>query len=215
MREALVYAVGVAISPVAIVATVLLLTCRRAVANAISFLIGWTTGVAAAIFLFVVLVNSIGLTDSNPRWISVTELVVGGGFLLAVLAVWRQRHQRQPGSPPWVESVDGITTARSAGLGVVLSGANPKVVALSLGAALSLAQAEADAAVTAETVALYCAIGAAGVLAPLCLYLAMPSRAPSLLGALRSWLGRHETAILMIFGLLLSATFLADGLDGI
>jgi hypothetical protein len=35
MREALVYAIAIGISPVAIAAILLLLTCRRAVANAV------------------------------------------------------------------------------------------------------------------------------------------------------------------------------------
>jgi hypothetical protein len=215
MQEALVYAIGIAISPIAIAATLLLLTCRRAVANVISFLVGWTVGVAVVIVLFIVLVNSVSLSDSDPVWIALTELAIGAGFLLAVAAVWRNRHERQSGSHSWVAAVDSFTTARSAGLGVVLSGANPKVVALSLGAALSLAQAEASAAVTAETLVLYCAIGAAGVLVPLSVYLTMPGHASSLLAAFRVRLVRHETAILMALGLVISAAFLSDGLDGL
>lgn len=215
MREALVYAIGIAISPIAIVATLLLLTCRRAVANTVSFLVGWTVGVAAVISLFVVLVNGVGVSDSDPLWIALTELVIGAGFLLAVGAVWRHRHERRADSRPWVAAVDSFTTARSAGLGVVLSGANPKVVALSLGAALSLAQTNASAAVTAETLVLYCAIGAAGVLVPLSLYLTVPRRASSLLAGFRVWLARHETGILVILGLVIGAAFLTDGLEGL
>jgi hypothetical protein len=192
----------------------LLLTGRRAVANAFSFLVGWTAGVAAGIFPFVLLVNAVGLSDSDPLWIALAELAIGVGFLLAVGAVWRHRHERQV-SPPWVAAVDSFTTTKSAGLGVVLSGANPKVVALSLGAALSLAQANATAAATAGTVGLYCAIGATGVLVPLSLYLAMPRRASSLLVGFRVLLARHETAILMGVGLVIAATFLTDGLNGL
>ena len=215
MRGALLYATGIAISPIAILATLLLLTCRRAVANALSFLAGWTAGVAALILLFVLLVHGMGVSDSDPLWIALAELAIGAGFLLAVGAVWRHRQERRRESPPWVAAIDSFTTARSVGLGVVLSGANPKVVALSLGAALSLAQANASAAVTAETVGLYCAIGAAGVLVPLSLYLAMPTRASSLLAGLRALLARHETAILMVVGLVIAATFLVDGLNGL
>ena len=215
VREALVYAVGVALSPVAIAATLLLLTCRRAVANAFSFLIGWTLGVALAIFVLVVLVNSTGLTGSDPLRMAVAELVIGLGFLVAALAVWRQRHRSSIDTPPWVAAVDSFTTVRSAGLGVVLSGANPKVVALSLGAALSLAQAEANAAVTSEAIVLYCAIGTLGVLTPLSVYLALPGHAPSWLGRLRVFLSRYETAILVVVGLLIGATFVTDGLDSL
>ncbi len=215
MREALVYAVGVAISPVAVAAVLWLLTCPRAVANAISFLVGWTFVVAAATVVLVLLVDQAGLTDSDPLWISLAELVIGAAFLLAGLAVWRQRHDRQPGSVPWVSAVDAFTMARSAGLGVVLSAANPKVVALSLGAAFALMQADTEAGVAAKTIVLYSVIGAAGVSIPVALYLSAPHRVSSLLARLRSWLSRHETTILTTLGVLIGATFLVDGLDNL
>jgi hypothetical protein len=186
MSGALAYATGIAISPVAIAATLLLLTCRRAVTNAISFLVGSTVGVAALVVAFVLLVNSAGLSDSNPLWIAVAELALGAGFLLAVAVIWWRRHERSSDAPPWVDAIGGFTSTRSAGLGVVPSGAYPKVIALSLSAALSQA-----------------------------LYLTMPSRASSLLVAFRGRLARHETAILMVVGLIIGATFLTDALDGL
>jgi hypothetical protein len=85
-----ILAVAVAVA----VATMLLLTCHRAVANALSFLAGWMVGVAAVIFLLVLLVNGLGLNDSDPLWIALVELAIGAGFLLAVGAVWRHRHER-------------------------------------------------------------------------------------------------------------------------
>ena len=216
MREALVYAVGIAVSPVAIAAVLLLLSCRHAVRNAVSFLLGWTVGVAAATVVLVALVNQTGITDSNPEWIAISELTIGAGFLLAALAVlWRRRHSRDELSPPWVDAVDRFTTARSTGLGLVLSGANPKVVALSLGAALSLSQAHAGTALTATTVLLFAAIGTAGASVPLALYLAAPVRAELVLARMRAWLGRRETIVLVMTGVLVSVLFTADGLRGI
>lgn len=94
MHDALVYAVGVAISPVAIVASILLLTCPRALANGSCFVLGWTLGVASATALLVLLVNVAGLTDEHTSWIGTTELVLGGVFLVAAAAVWRRSSAR-------------------------------------------------------------------------------------------------------------------------
>jgi len=60
VREALVYAVAVAVSPVPIGATLLLLTCPRREANGLSFLAGWVVGVGTLAVLFVVLVEASG-----------------------------------------------------------------------------------------------------------------------------------------------------------
>jgi threonine/homoserine/homoserine lactone efflux protein len=211
VQDALPYAVGVAISPIPIAAVLLLLTCKSALAKGFSFLGGWVVGVAVPMLLFVVLVDRAGVTDSDPVWIVVAELAIGVAFLLAAAAVWTRRQRRRE-RDPWADSIDSFTSVRSAGLGIALSGANPKVVALSLGAALAVAD---SGAATAGAVAGYTAVGAVGVLVPLALYLAAPVRAQSALRRMRAWLARHEVTVLALLGLLLGALFLRDGVAGL
>ena len=111
----------------------------------------------------------------------------------------------------WIDAVDNLTASRSGGLGLVLSGANPKIAALSLGAALSLAETDAGATGTAMTAALFTAIGAVGVAAPLAIHLAAPTRTEPVLLRLRAWLGTHETAVLVVLGLVVGGLFLREG----
>lgn len=203
------YAVGVAVSPVPIAATLLLLSTPRAFANGFSFLAGWMAGVALPAALLVVLMSAAGLTDADPVWIALAELTLGVGFLTAAAVLWSRRNRWAPEDAPWVSKIDGFTSARSGALGVMLSGA-PKVVALALGAALALAQADADARSATQAVALFAAVGAMGVLVPVLLYAAAPGRARRALGRMRAWLGRHETRVLVVLGLLIGALFLGD-----
>jgi hypothetical protein len=212
VRDALPYAVGVAISPIPIAAVLLLLTCRSALAKGFSFLGGWIVGVASPMLVFVLLVEEAGVADSHPTGIAVAEIALGAAFALAGIAVWRRRHRRRETDASWVDSIESFTGARSAALGVALSGANPKVVALSLGAALAVAESGAG---TAGAVASYTAVGAVGVLVPLVLYTAAPDRAQSALRRLRAWLARHEATVLALLGLLLGALFLRDGIGGL
>lgn len=215
MDEALPYALGVAISPVPIAATLLLLTCPQAVANASSFLAGWVVGIALAAMLFVLLVSEAGLTDSDPAWIAVAELVLGVAFLASACVLWLRRHRRGMRDAAWIPRIDDLTTARSAGLGAVLAGANPKVAVLALGAALALAQADADSRTTTQAVVLFTAVGAMGILAPLAIYLAAPRRAQSVLGRMRARLARHDTYVLVVVGLLVGVLFLSDAAKGL
>ena len=209
------YALGVAVSPVPIAATLLLLTSTRAVANGVSFLGGWVVGVAIPTMVFVLVVSGAGVTDSDPAWISVAELVLGIGFLAGAAVLWSRRYRRSPHDPAWLTRVDDFTTAGSAGLGVVLAGANPKVLALALGAALALAQADADAGTSTQAVALFTLVGALGVFAPLAVYLAAPARARTVLTRLRAWLARHETRVLAVLGVLIGVLFLSDAATGL
>ena len=212
MREALVYAVAVAVSPVPIGAILLLLTCPEQAANGLSFLAGWVVGVGTLAVLFVVLVDAAGISDSDPLWIAIPEIVLGVTFLLIAAALWIRRDRRRETAAPWIDAVDHLTVTRSGGLGIVLAGANPKIAALALGAALSLADASAGTTTTAVSAALFTAIGAVGVATPLAAYLAAPVRTESVLLRFRVWLGGRETVVLVVLGLVVGGLFLREGL---
>jgi hypothetical protein len=215
MSEALPYAVGVAISPVAIATTLLLLTARGALAKGLAFLMGWTIGVALPILAFVVIVSQTDISDSDPIWIAVANLLLGTAFLLGAVLLWTRRRTRGDVLAPRLANLNSVTISRSAGLGVVLSGANPKVIALSLGAALAVGESGADVLVTAEAVVAFVAIGATGVAAPLAVYVAARSRARSILDRVNGWLGRHEVEVLVALGVLFGTVFLVAGFDSL
>jgi hypothetical protein len=211
MGEIVVYAIGVTISPVPVAASIVVLTSRHALANGASFLVGWALGVFSAATLFVVLVNRAGISDADPLWIAIPEIVLGLAFVAAALTLWVRRRNRRERAVPWLDAADALTRPRSAGLGLLLSAANPKVVALALGAALALAETKANSATTIQAVLLFTAIGVVGVAVPLALRALFPRQAALLLARLKAWLGKHETAILVPLGLVIGAVFLQGG----
>jgi len=212
VRDALVYAAGVAVSPVAIASILLLLTSRGASANGTSFAVGWAAGVAALAGVFAVLVRVVGIVDKHPVWIALVELVLGGVFVVAAAALLGRQARRQAQSLMFVSAADTLTPARAAGVGSVLSAANPKIMALALGAAVTLAQEGAGGVTTVETVALFAMIGSAGVLIPLGAHFAFPSRSRSVLAGARAWLVRYEIPVFVLLGLAIGAVFITDGL---
>jgi len=215
MEEALVYAVAVAFSPVPIAASALVLTGSRAVANGTSLAVGWTVGLGLTVVTVVLLVGSVGIGDSDPAWIAVLELVVGAAFVAAALliVVRRDRSRRQRTS--WLDAVDGVGPLGAAGMGAVLACANPKVLALSLGAALALSESNAGTGTTAGTIVLFAAVGAVGVVLLPALYAAFPERAGASLTSIRGWLVRHEATVLAILGLAIGSIFMRDALTSL
>ena len=153
------------------------------------------------------------MSDGDPLWIAIFELVLGCGFLVAAGFLLVRGSRGPSRADPWVDAVDGITTVRSVGLGVVLAGANPKVLALSLGAALALARAAAGTSTRAEGVVALSVVGAVGVLAPLAVFLVWPTRAGPGLRQFRAWLGRHETAALVAVGFVVGELFVRDAVQ--
>ena len=67
------------------------------------------------------------------------------GLLLLAVAVKQWQGRPKPGETPempkWMAAIDEFSAGRSLGLGVLLSGLNPKNLALTLAGAASLAQA--------------------------------------------------------------------------
>jgi hypothetical protein len=211
--HALVYAAGVALSPVAIVTSILLLSGRGGAAKAATFALGWIAGLVAMEVVLVLLVDLAELSDADPLWIAVPELALGLAFLAASATLWLRRGRRS-GQPAWLGAIDRLTPIGSGGLGIVAAGANPKIVALALGAALALAEAGASTAESVVTLALFAAIGTLGVALPLAVHAAALERSEHVFGAMRSWLARNDRAVLALVGLVLGLLFLLDATSG-
>lgn len=104
MSGTVVYALGVAVSPVPIGAVILVLTCPARLRGGLSFLAGWVAGVAILALLF------IALSDADPVWIAALELVLGGAFLLAAAVLWlgpAARGRRRGSTPSTVSPQRG------------------------------------------------------------------------------------------------------------
>jgi hypothetical protein len=215
VRDALAYAAGVAVSPIAVASILLLLTCRHGSTNGTGFAVGWAAGVAALAGVLFTLIGAVGKVDDHPVWIAVIELVVGGAFIVAATALLRGRGRRRERPLAFITAADALTPGRAAGLGIVLSAANPKIIALALVAAVTLAGKDASAATTVEAGALFAVIGSAGVLIPLGAHFAFPSRSRSVLAAARAWLISHELAVFVLLGLAIGAVFIGEGLRSI
>jgi hypothetical protein len=78
--------------------------------------------------------------SSTVHWIKV---LIGVLFLVTALPQWRKRPRAGfgPEMPKWMAAIDRFTAVRSLGLGALLSGVNPKNLALTFSASATIAQA--------------------------------------------------------------------------
>jgi hypothetical protein len=135
--DLLPFALGVAISPIPIIAIIVMLLSSRAGANSASFLIGWIVGVTGASVALVAISGSLspGSNGSPSTSSSVIKLVAG--LLLVMLARRNFRKRPKEGQaaelPGWLAGIDSFTPPKAAGLGVLLSAANPKNLLLMAG----------------------------------------------------------------------------------
>jgi heme/copper-type cytochrome/quinol oxidase subunit 3 len=108
ISEILTFAVGVAISPVPIIAVTLMLFSQRAQVNGPVFLLGWVVALAIVSGLVYALADQAdAATDSTTcDAIAWGKIVFGVLFLLLAARNWRHRPAAgaQPAMPKWTSS---------------------------------------------------------------------------------------------------------------
>src|SRR6188474_2543065 len=138
IADVLPLAVGIAISPIPIIAVILMLLSPHAKGTSVGFMIGWIAGVVVAIVLF--LLSSVmpkGTGGPSPIG-AVIKIIVGALLLFLALKQWRARPAKgeQPTMPKWMSAIDTMTAGKAIGLGFLLSAVNPKNLLLAVSAGL-------------------------------------------------------------------------------
>jgi threonine/homoserine/homoserine lactone efflux protein len=210
-------AVAIALSPIPIIAVVLMLGSSRARSNGTAFALGWLVGLVAV--SIVVLVVAGGADDPNSTASdTVSWAKVGFGVLFLALAArtWRNRpaEGEEPSMPKWMADVDDFTAARSLGLGLAVSAANPKNLVLTIAAAATIAQAGLDTADSVIAVAVFIALASVTVVGLVLGYLVASERADPMLASVKDFMTQHNTVIMIVLFLVLGAKMIGDGLPG-
>jgi threonine/homoserine/homoserine lactone efflux protein len=215
--QVLPFALGVAISPVPIIAVVLMLVTPRARSNGPAFVVGWLLGLSI-VGTIVLLVAPDGTSDSGgpATWVSTLKLVLGVLLLLVALKQWRGRpHEGEEApTPKWMGSIDAFTTPKALGAGAVLSGANPKNLLLALGAAAAIVQTGISGGEQAAAYAVFAVLATVGVAVPVVIYFALGERAGALLEGLKTWLAKNNAVIMAVLLLVIGVKLIGDAISG-
>jgi hypothetical protein len=216
--DILPYAIGVAISPVPIIAVILMLFSTRASANAPAFLAGWVVGLLAVTIIVLALSNLTGAGGGTPPgWVSLLKLVLG---ILLLLLGYEKLHGRPPAGtaaplPKWLEAVDRLTPGTSFAMGALLSGVNPKNLILAAAAALVIGQAGWSTFDTAMAVLAFVVIGSLSIAVPVLYARLGGSAARARLDASRAWLGVNNATVMAVLLLLFGVILIGQGLGGL
>ena len=211
-------AVGVAISPLPIVAVVLMLVTPRGRVNGPAFVLGWVLGLAVlgAIVLAVASGASASDDGSPATWSSVLKLVLG--VLLLALAVrqfrGRPRGGAAPEPPKWMQALDTFEPPKAIGTGVLLSAVNPKNLLLGVAGATTIAQTGISGGQQAIAWVLFILVASVGVAAPVVVAFAMGDRSRHVLDELRDWLTGNNATIMAVLLVVIGVKLIGDGISG-
>jgi len=212
-------ALGVAISPVPIIAVILMLLSPRARATSVGFLVGWIVGVTVVVTLVTLLVNPADSSDPSEPSMVVTWLKILLGLAAIGLGVkeWRGRPTGdQPGTlPEWMSSIDQMTPVKAVGLAALLAGVNPKNLTLCLAGGLVIGGADLSVEETVLVIALFVVIASCTVAVPVLGYLVARERMAKPLDDLRDWLTDNNAAVMSVLLLVIGTVIFGKGLAGL
>ncbi len=215
----LALAVGIALSPIPIIAVVLMLTTPRARANGPAFVLGWLLGlgVVGAIVLTVAGPANASSSGAPATWVSWLKIILGAGLLLIAVRQFRGRPhgEDQAPMPKWMGAIENFKPAAALGTGALLAGANPKNLILAVAGAAAIAQTGIAGAQQAIAYLIFAVIATLGVGAPVVIYFAMGERSQELLGKLKNWMGQHNAVIMSVLCLIIGAKLIGDAISAL
>jgi threonine/homoserine/homoserine lactone efflux protein len=217
--EFLPAAIGVAISPIPIIAVVLMLATERGRVNGPALLAGWIVGIVVAGAAFLLIAGAIGGQDDGEpaTWVSWVELLLGLVLLRLASKQFRSRPRgdEDPVTPKWMGAIDHFTPVKAAAAGVVLAAVNPKNAVLILAGVAAITQTGIPADEQALAYAVFTVIASLGAAVPVVMYFALGERSSGLLDRLRVWMARNNAVILAAILAVIAAKLIGDAISGL
>ena len=217
--EILPQAVAVAISPVPIIAVILMLFSAKARANGLAFAAGWVLALTVVGSLVLVAANAGKVAAGGEE--SATSFAVKAifGLLFLALAVkqWRSRpaEGEEPAMPKWMATIDSFSAGKAFAIAALLAGVNPKNLGLTLAASLTIAQSGLTGSDPWIALAVFVVIGSVTVVLPVAYYIAAGDSAAKTLTTWKTWLSANNATVMAVLFLVFGVKLLGDGLAGL
>lgn len=219
LGDILPLAIGVAISPVPIIAVILILFSRRARRNGLSFVCGWIVALTLVGTTVLWLADAGRVsTEGTPSTLEhLIKLLFGLLFLYLALKQWRSRLQagETPQMPKWMAAIDNFSAGRSWIIAALLAGVNPKNLGLTVAAALTITRSNLSGVQPWLALGFFVFIGSLTVVLPVLYCLVARQAAEEMLNTLKAWLISNNTTVMFILFLILGFTLCSNGLSGL
>jgi hypothetical protein len=213
--DTLPLAVGIAISPVPIIAAILMLLSPKARGTSVGFLIGWILGIAVAVVVFTLLSGLIPASDPNSKPVAGTiKIVLGVLLLLLALRQWRSRPRdgETAALPKWMDAIDSMTAGRGFVLAFILAAVNPKNLLLAAAAGVAIGSAGLSGGSSTVVILVFVLVACCSVAIPVIGYLVAADALRGPLDALRGWLVQNNATVMAVLLLVIGVVLIGKGI---
>lgn len=217
MGVLLTLALGIAVSPVSIIAVILLLTSNRSPAKGLAYLVGWLTGL---IGLSIVMLLAVGNWYGN-QWRTTVQftswlmLIAGIVLLLMAYTQWRQRSPQDAEltSLRWLRVLPKAQPPMALSAGLFFGLYSVKNLLIMGAAAVIIGEAGLGARGQITTILIFVAIATVGIAAPIFVLLSQDERARTILTHWEYQLSTYNVPITCIVLVIIALEFLSIGLS--
>lgn len=210
-------AVGIALSPLPVAAVILMLFSTKARTNGVAFLAGWVTGLAVVGAVVLLNGDAAGSTSEPTQGALIVQLLLGLLLLAGAAKQWTgfRNADAPPEMPKWMRSIDDFSAGKAFLVAALLSGVNPKNLALNVSGVVLIAQAQLPDSTEWAVLALFILLASLTVAIPVIYYLMAPERSKSALDAMKRWLIANNGAVTAVVFLILGLKLAAAGAQGL
>ncbi|KZE93863.1 hypothetical protein AVP42_01483 [Agromyces sp. NDB4Y10] len=211
------FAVGVALSPLPIIAVLLLLLAPVGARGGAAFLAARVLAFGALVAAFAWAAHLVDDAAGSSTPAAVLRLLVGVGLVVGAVVKWHRRPHgdAEPKLPGWMRAIDGMGAGGAFRLGLVLTVANPKELAFAAGAGFTVGGAFLGASEVLVAGAVFVVLACASVGIPVVAVLVGGERMSPVLAELGDWLRRNNAIVMALVLLVVGAMLVGSGLSGL
>lgn len=209
---------AIVLTPIQVIAVVLVLGGRNGRAGGPAFLIGWLAALSVLTWLAYLLVDLVGDgTPSSSAVVHWLQLVLGLLLLWAALRLWRTRPKEgEDVTPPaMLASIGDSSTPRALMWGVLICVSNPKIVALVLAGMSSLAYLPLTPPQATVAGGMFVLLASLPVIILVVAHAFGGEAMSGRFDSLKAFLLRHSNVIVMVVLAILGVHVFGNGISGL
>lgn len=215
--DILTSALGIALSPIALLAAVTLVISPRGNAAALGFLGGWLLGVIVPVVVVSMLTGLLpeSAPDTSRPVAGTILLLLGALFLYLAAGEWRLRPMpgRAPVLPRWVAALDSMTVPQGLALGFGLAAASPKNITLGVAAGLTIGGVDFLLREVIVVILVFVVIAVSSMLIVVVGGMLAVDVWRRPLVEFRDWLGRNSATVQVVLYLVLGTSLIGAGIS--
>lgn len=219
LGELLPLALGVAVSPLPVIAVLLILLGPRARTSSIGLAAGWLAGVVVATGVFVIVGRSFLAPDDHAHsaspmlgWI---KLFLGTVLLGAGIRELLSHKTSSATEPRWMATVDTLNPLAAAGVGFALMAINIKNIALCAAAGITIGSAGLRISGATGCVAMFSLLAATTVIVPVIGSHLAADLLRQPLSHAQQWLQVNHDVVIAVLLVLLGTVLIGTGIAAI